>query len=216
VLEIGVSTGNTLRVLDEDCPAAALIVGIDLCAEGLGHAPRRRNMALVEDAPSAVPRDVLEHIDDDLARLCRVRALTTQGGRLLLTVPGHKALEPVREESHHFHRYEPHELRDRITRAGFSVEYLTPFMAPLYSSARASRWLSGRAHDVPRGLRIGSKSAVLNDLTMRPVINGVLAFMLRQEAAMLRRRVTFPIGTSLLAAARAGVPDTAGSGGRQT
>jgi len=73
----------------------------------------------------------------------------------------------------------------------------------LYPIARVSRWLSARANDVRRRLRLDSKSAVLNDLTVRPVINEIFAFLLRQEAPFLRRRVQLPIGTSLLAVARA-------------
>ena len=76
-------------------------------------------------------------------------------------------------------------------------------MATLYPIARVSRWLSGRANDVRRRLGIESKSAVMNDLTVRPVINDIIAFMLRQEAPMLHRRVRLPMGTSLLAVARA-------------
>jgi SAM-dependent methyltransferase len=214
VLEIGCGTGNTLRALKEGCPTAALIVGIDLFDEGLAYARRRTNAPLVrgriEHAPFAIRFevvgmfDVLEHIEDDAATLREVRALTAPGGYCVLTVPAHKALwSRFDEESHHCRRYESDELRERLISAGFRVEYLTPFMTTLYPIARVSRWLSARANDVRRRLRLDSKSAVLNDLTVRPVINEIIAFLLRQEAPFLRRRVQLPIGTSLLAVARA-------------
>jgi SAM-dependent methyltransferase len=214
VLEIGCGTGNTLRMLKHACSGASLIVGIDLFEEGLVYARRRTGLPLVrariERAPFAVPFevvgmfDVLEHIEDDRASLREVRALTAPGGHLLLTVPAHMALwSRFDEESHHCRRYEPDELRDRLTAAGFSVDYLTPFMAALYPIARVSRWLTGRANDVRRRLGIESRSAVMSDLAVRPVINDLMGFMLRQEAPILRRRRRLPLGTSLLAVARA-------------
>jgi SAM-dependent methyltransferase len=214
VLEIGCGTGNTLRVLKEVCSTAALVVGIDLFEEGLEYARRRTNAPLVrariEDAPFAVRFevvgmfDVLEHIEDDAAALREVRQLTAPGGYLLLTVPAHRALwSRFDEESHHCRRYELDELRERLTSAGFRVDYLTPFMTTLYPIARVSRWLSARANRVRRFLRRDSKSVVLNDLTVRPLVNDIIAFLLRQEAPLLRRRMQLPFGTSLLAVARA-------------
>jgi SAM-dependent methyltransferase len=213
VLEIGCGTGNTLRVLKEACSSAALIAGVDLFVEGLVYARRRTKLPLVcariENAPFAVPFevvgmfDVLEHIEDDAAALCVVRALTAPGGHLLLTVPAHKALwSRFDEESHHCRRYEPDELRERLTDAGFSIDYLTPFMAPLYPIARVSRWWGDLANNVRRRLGMKSTSAVMNDLAVRPLLNDIMAFVLRPEARRLRRRQQLHMGTSLLAVAR--------------
>jgi SAM-dependent methyltransferase len=214
VLEIGCGTGNTLRVVQDACATAAVVVGMDIFEEGLVYARRRSRVPLVrariEAAPFAVPFDmvgmfdVLEHIEDDAAALRKARALTTRGGFLLLTVPAHQRLwSQFDEEAHHCRRYEPGELHERLTAAGFAVEYLTPFMATLYPIARVSRWLSGCANDVRRHLGLESRSAVLNDLTVRPVANEIMAFMLRQELPWLRRHMQLPMGTSLLAVARA-------------
>jgi SAM-dependent methyltransferase len=213
VLEIGCGTGNTLRALQQACSAASIIVGLDLFEEGLAFARRRTNVPLVRARVEKTPFatrfdivgmfDVLEHIEDDAATLREVRALTSPDGYLVLTVPAHMALwGPFDEESHHCRRYEREQLHERLTDAGFTVEYLTPFMASLYPVARVTRWLSGRANDVRRRFHLKRKSVVLTDLTVRPVINDVVAFLLRQEVGMLRRRMTLPMGTSLLAIAR--------------
>ena len=214
VLEVGCGTGNTLRVLKDGCSAAGLIVGMDVFQEGLAFARQRTDLPLVrariEQAPFHVPFevigmfDVLEHIEDDATTLREVRALTMRGGYLVLTVPAHEALwSRFDEESHHCRRYEPEGLRERLTSAGFSVEYLTPFMAALYPIARVSRWLSRHGNDVRRQLGMKAKSAVQSDLTVWPVINGIIGRVLRQEAPMLRRRRRLRMGTSLLAVARA-------------
>jgi SAM-dependent methyltransferase len=193
VLEIGCGTGNTLRTLNEACPAAAVIVGIDLFEDGLAYARRRTKVpvvcARIENAPFAAPFDlvgmfdVLEHIDDDAAALRQVRALTARGGYALLTVPAHMTLwSRFDVEAHHCRRYEAPQLHQRLADAGFSVEYLTLFMATLYPVARVSRALSDLADRVRQRFR---------------------GLVLRQEAPMLRRRMKLPIGTSLLAVARA-------------
>jgi SAM-dependent methyltransferase len=213
VLEIGCGTGNTLRMLKKACAAASVVVGLDLFDEGLAYARRRTNVPLVrariEQPPFTVPFDligmfdVLEHIEDDAATLREVRALTKPGSYLVLTVPADMALwSRFDDESHHCRRYGPGELRDRLVAAGFEVEYLTSFMATLYPLARVSRWLSGKADGVRRRLRIAPKSAVLNDLKVWPVLNGMVGSMLRQEVRVLRRRGTLPVGTSLVAVAR--------------
>lgn len=214
VLEIGCGTGNTLRVLKEACSAAALIVGVDLFEEGLAYARRRTDVSLVrariERAPFGVRFDVvgmfdvLEHLEDDAAALREVRTLTAPGGYLVLTVPAHQALwSRFDEEAHHCRRYESDQLHERLSIAGFAVDYLTPFMGALYPVLRVSRWLSARAHSVRARLGRESKSAVLNELRFRPLVNDLLAFILSREAPLLRRRMQLPMGTSLLAVARA-------------
>jgi len=213
VLEIGCGTGNTLRVLNQACPDASILVGIDLFEEGLMYARRRTKLPLVrariEHAPFAVPFDVvgmfdvLEHIADDAAALRVVRSLTKPGGYLVLTVPAHMSLwGRFDEESHHCRRYEGDELRARLLDAGFTVDYLTPFMAALYPMARIARSLSDAGNRLRRRLNMTQTSAVLRDLTVTPVVNELAGFVLRQEAHLLRRRIKLPIGTSLLAVAR--------------
>jgi SAM-dependent methyltransferase len=214
VLEVGCGTGNTLRMMKDACADASVIVGMDLFEEGLQYARRRTHLPLVrariEQAPFALPFDlvgmfdVLEHIQDDEATLGQVRILMKPGGYLVLTVPAHMALwSRFDEESRHCRRYEADELCDRLTGAGLRVEYLTPFMASLYPMARSARWLGGLANDVRRRFSVPEKSAVLGDLRVVPVVNDMVGFLLRQEAAVLKRRGHLPMGTSLLAVARA-------------
>lgn len=214
VLEIGCGTGNTLGVLRDACPAAALVIGIDPFEEGLAYARRQPGVSLVRARIEAVPFavqfqlvgmfDVLEHIPRDAATLREIRSLVEPGGYLLLTVPAHASLwSQFDTESHHCRRYEPDQFRGLLIESGFAVEYLTPFMAMLYPMARVSRWLSDRVAGARRRRGLAVESAVRRELRVRPVVNDAIAFMLRPEAALLRRRVSLPLGTSLLAVARA-------------
>jgi SAM-dependent methyltransferase len=212
VLEVGCGDGNTLRVLETACPGATL-VGMDMFAEGLRYAQQRTRVPLVRGRIEQPPFnvrfhlvglfDVLEHVEDDLAALVRLRGMVEAGGLLVLTVPAHRALwSRFDEEAHHYRRYELHDLEARLGEAGFQVEYITFFMAVLYPLARVGRAAAAWIRGAKRRLGRPEGSAVASETRIRPVINGLLAAVLSQEARVLRRRWHLPLGTSLLAVAR--------------
>jgi SAM-dependent methyltransferase len=205
VLEIGTGTGNTLKVLERACTRAT-VVGVDLFEEGLAIARRRTTARLVrakiEQLPFRRPFDliaafdVLEHVEDDRAALANVRQLLAPDGRLFLTVPASARLwSRFDEESHHCRRYEAAQLRERLVEAGYRIERLTFFMASLYPLVRVARLVSDRTRD--------GGDTVARELRVVPVANSVLTAILSLEARLLAAGVRLPVGTSLLAVARA-------------
>ena len=74
-------------------------------------------------------------------------------------------------------------------------------MATLYPVARMGRFVADMLRRRHRGER--HESAVREQLKIRPIANDVLSFLLTQEARLVARRRQLPIGTSLLALARA-------------
>ena len=212
ILEVGCGDGNTLRMLEESCPGAA-VVGMDLFAEGLEYARQRTRAPLVrgrmEQPPFGVRFhivglfDVLEHLEDDRLALARLHDLVEPGGALVLTVPAHQKLwSRFDEEAHHCRRYEADVLEARLAEAGFETEYLTLFMASLYPLARVGRRISDVIRRAKHRLGRPEGSAVADELRVRPLINGALAVLLSPEAKALARRRVLPLGTSLLAVAR--------------
>lgn len=211
VLEVGCGTGYVLRMLHNTC-RRGLVVGMDLFADGLVLARQRSAApvvrARIEAAPFATPFDViglfdtLEHIDDEAAALSNLRRLLRSGGVLCLTVPAYEELwSDFDVESQHCRRYSPDVLQARLQKAGFTIDYLTPFMATLYPLARLGRvWSDARRRR--NGEDAGASSAVVDQLRIRPGINGLLTFVLAQEARLIAARKQLPIGTSLLAVAR--------------
>jgi SAM-dependent methyltransferase len=211
VLEVGCGTGYVLRMLDRVCQRG-IVVGMDLFAEGLRISRRRSRARLVQARVEQSPFrqrfdliglfDTLEHLEDDLMALGHLRNLLTTKGALLITVPAFQALwSDFDVESHHCRRYEPGVLEQRLIAAGFDVEYQTPFMAALYPVARAGRYVADKLRR-RRGAG-AAKSAVPEQLKIVPGLNGTLAFLLTQEARLVARRRHLPVGTSLLALARA-------------
>jgi SAM-dependent methyltransferase len=139
--------------------------------------------------------DVLEHIDDDRGTLGHLLEILAPGGALVMTVPAHPFLfDEMDEIAHHRRRYTHRELRDKLVGAGFRVLRLSHFMAPLVPlvglrwAARALAW---------RGSSFERRKA---ELSVVPVVNGLMSALLRLERPLVRASL-LPFGSSLIAVA---------------
>jgi SAM-dependent methyltransferase len=139
--------------------------------------------------------DVLEHIDDDVDTLRFLLEVLAPGGVLVLTVPAHPFLfDDMDRIAHHRRRYRRSELGEKLRSAGFRVRRLSHFMAPLVPLAPL-RW-SLRAV-------AGRRSAFeqfRHELTVEPVLNGLMRGALRLERPLVRTGL-LPFGSSLIAVA---------------
>jgi SAM-dependent methyltransferase len=209
VLEVGCGNGNVLRMLRTACPQAK-VVGLELWFDGLRHAQRRSAGFLVQgdvrNCPFGKPFDlaglfdVLEHVPEDRETLASLWTLLAPGGRLLLTVPAHQSLWSYFDEAaHHCRRYSANDLRQKLTEAGFQVEFLSQFMASIFPMV----WVFRKV----RGLRklsdsSNARSRTSAEFQLVPVVNQILTALLTVEALWLSRGHHLPIGTSLVAVAR--------------
>ncbi len=136
-----------------------------------------------------------------------MRKITRPGGVLLLTVPAHPSLWGEFDEvARHRRRYREAELTSALRRAGFAIEFLTPFLSALFPIA----WI--RRHLSPGGLHAGPPRSELDvtrqELRIVPGVNGLLDRLLGLEAGWIARRQRLPMGTSFLAIARRADPET--------
>jgi glycosyltransferase involved in cell wall biosynthesis len=77
---------------------------------------------------SVVCLNVLEHIEDDLAALKRMKTLLAPGGKLILLVPQYRALYGSYDKHlDHFRRYDKQDAVARLTEAGFAVRQTRSF-----------------------------------------------------------------------------------------
>jgi SAM-dependent methyltransferase len=199
-IEAGCGNGDLLGVL-EGIGGHPFAVGIDLFHEGLLHARGRvscpliqgdvRNVAFRKPFDLVLLCDVLEHVDDDAAALENIHGFLKPAGTLLLTVPAHPFLWSVFDESAgHRRRYTLRELECRLLRAGFSVDYLTHFMAPVFPLV----WLKRRVAKP-------CMPANPTDLAVIPFVNGLLERLLAVEIPLVLSRRRIPFGSSILALA---------------
>lgn len=209
VLEIGCGTGNVLRVLEQNA-GSDRVFGIDLFSGGFKYARQRTDCALIQGDMYCLPFtirfdvigmfDVIEHLADDLMALRQVHRALKSGGKLLLTVPAHKKLWSYADEAAgHYRRYEADVLAQVLRSAGFDIEYLTECMAAVLPLLWFKRKLLTKL--APRG-PMKPKERFLKELRITPVLNGVLQWILDQEAIFVRAGRKLPFGTSLLAIAR--------------
>lgn len=206
VLDVGCGTGSTLSALQRACPNGR-VVGVDSLFETLPHARRRTTRPVLQADVLALPFvsqarfqliglfDVLEHVPDDGLALTKLRELLAPGGVLLVTVPaGPELWSYFDEAAQHCRRYTAVELSSRLSKAGYKVEYITPFMRVLYPFLRiARRWVRVAG---------GRQPSSLPDLRVIPLVNSLFTWLLSQEARVIVARRTLPFGTSIVALAR--------------
>lgn len=130
--------------------------------------------------------DVLEHVEDDIAALERIRAKLAPGGRVLVTVPALPWLWSEHDETHHhFRRYTRATLRRSAEAAGLRIVetgFFSALLFPLVAATRCAKKMLGL-----RGADDRMPNSLLNGLFRR-------VFALERK---LVGRVALPIGSSL-------------------
>jgi 2-polyprenyl-3-methyl-5-hydroxy-6-metoxy-1,4-benzoquinol methylase len=211
VLEVGCGTGNVLRMLDAVCTRGT-VVGMDQEEEGIKYARTRTSCALIQgDVRTAAFDqsfdivglfDVLEHIPEDAQVLRDLRAVLTENGALLLTVPAHPSLWSYFDvASHHQRRYTAVQLRDKLEGADYRVEYMTHYMMTIFPAM----WLGRRLAALWSSLRGSEERAydlAADELRVVPIVNDLLFRLMSWETEAVSRRWSMPFGSSLLALAR--------------
>ena len=213
VLEVGCGTGNVLRALEQACPRGT-VMGMDLFAEGLRFARTRTSCPLVQgnlqqpgfgvqfDLIGAF--DVVEHLSDDTRVFRSIHSMLKPNGVLLLTVPAHQSLWSYFDEvSHHCRRYDSADLRHKLEHSGYEIEFLSPFMTSIYPMLYLVRRIrSVRRRSCGLNSAASDRNLLMKELRIVPFVNGILTFVLNQEAKFIKRRRVLPFGTSIIVAAR--------------
>jgi SAM-dependent methyltransferase len=133
VLEIGCGSGNFTVLM---AAAGHRVTGIDLHAPYVDTARSRlagypEVSVICADATSrafearydtVVMLDVLEHIEDDVGFLTKLRGALRPGGRIILKVPAHRWLMCGMDRAiGHFRRYDRATLRATLAQAGLDL-----------------------------------------------------------------------------------------------
>ena len=141
--------------------------------------------------------DVLEHINDDLEALVELRRILQPQGRLYISVPAHQYLWSAADEmACHARRYSIAGLCNRLSDAGFQVDFATFAFAPLVLPVFVLRTLPWRL-----GVRHPSRSVEREHAMPAGLIGTVLRRWLDAEHSTIARSDRVGFGSSILAAA---------------
>jgi len=199
-MEIGCGTGYVLSGVARAYPSATM-VGSEIFSVGLPFAALRASSAeLIQMDARRIPYvdefdvigafDVLEHIEEDEAVLAAIMNALRPGGRIAITVPQHPWLWSTEDDSAcHVRRYKIGELREKVKRAGFKVEFETSFVSLLLPAMLASR-LNKRKPTV--------QDDSLSELDLSNWLNRSLEMVMSFERKLIQIGVRFKLGGSRL------------------
>lgn len=205
-LEIGCGTGYVLAGIAQAYPAATL-VGSEVFSVGLPYAASRVQSAeLIQMDARQIPYidefdvigafDVLEHIEEDEAVLAAMLRALRPGGGVAITVPQHPWLWSNSDEiACHVRRYKVKELREKVLRAGFRIEFETSFVSLLLPAMLASRLNKQRAK---------GQEAAMSELNLPAWLNRVFELVMNFEFWLIRCGLRFGLGGSRLLIATKG------------
>lgn len=200
-LEIGCGTGFVLRAV-RSANSEADVSGSEIHVSGLAYASMRcegsdlfqmdaRHIPFRDHFDLIGAFDVIEHIRDDEAVLSEINLALRSRGGLLLTVPQHRWLwSPVDVFAGHERRYRRKELVEKLDIAGFDILMVTSFVSGLLPFMYLSRlWKRGHTEAEPE---------------LRPslIANAIGSIVGKLEFIFIRCGLRFPMGGSLLIAAR--------------
>ena len=127
--------------------------------------------------------NILEHIENDLDTLKRLRGGLIENGRLLLLVPAHKILFGILDANlKHYRRYSKSELIKKIENAGFIIEKI-----------EYMNFLSAIGWFINFKMLKRGRMPIATILLIDKIINFVM---------LIEKHIKFPFGLSLFAVAR--------------
>jgi len=208
-LDIGGGNGHVAAALKRDGHDVVLVEPGGGALHARGRGLPKIIQATLEDAAlhpgsfaAAGTFDVIEHIQDDVAFLKSVHRLLQPGGRYYGTVPAYAMLWSGEDDvAGHFRRYRVSTLRSALERAGFDVEFVSPFFSWLVAPIALLRALPHRVRSRPN--QSGSSAATIRaDHTIPSGLAAPIRLIHAWEIRRLRARRSIPLGSSLLWVAR--------------
>jgi SAM-dependent methyltransferase len=202
ILDCGCGTGHNLTMLRRFGRAC----GIDITWSGLAYARDRGERRVARASATRLPFpagefdlvtsfDVLYAFDDEMERdaLNEMYRVLRPGGQIVVNVAALKILTGNHSVlGGEVRRYQKGELRDHLTRAGFTVlriTYTNFTLLPIVAGVRFAQRLTGHREST-------------SEMTVPAApVNAALAGLLALEAAAARV-VNMPLGSSLLAVAQ--------------
>lgn len=205
ILDVGCGTGGMLPMLGR----WGAVSGFDPFPEAVEAARRRAPGAQVwqGEVPAALPADhsfdlvtafdVLEHLDDPVGAVARIKDSLAPRGLFVATVPAYQFLWSHHDDvNQHRRRYTVQMLREHLEGGGLFVEKATHFNSALFPPIAAVRLAQ-------KALRRGHRREDHSDTRpTHPLLNTALRELFAAERLFVGR-APMPFGVSIIAAASA-------------
>lgn len=199
LLEAGCGTGGNLRMLSEFGQLDAFELDNEARQIARGKLPIDIKNGMLPDGIPFAPGlydivaafDVIEHVEQDVESLRRLKEQLAPGGRLVMTVPALPWLWSRHDETHHhYRRYTRGDLEAALVLAGLKpvkISYFNTLLFPAIAGVRLVKKVLGY-------------EGAGDDAMPSPVVNEILKRIFGFESRLVGR-IPLPLGVSLLAVA---------------
>ena len=149
--------------------------------------------------------DILEHISEDTLVIDKVHLALRPGGLFFISVPQHQFMwSELDVRIKHKRRYSRKELTQKLSDAGFEIDYMTSLVSLLFPIMIFHRMI---VNYLVKGPQSGDNQASKDDDVSKFVLfgqisNTVLDWAMRIDEWLIKKRVSLPFGGTLIAVAR--------------
>ena len=133
VLELASACGNNFSLTQQ----YGSYFGIDISWHSIEFCKQKDISTIVQGDANSLPfkakafdvilaLDVFEHIEDDIVCMKEIRRVIKTDGTLIFNVPANMLLYSKHDRAfHHYRRYTKRQLRERMTKSGLSLNFIT-------------------------------------------------------------------------------------------
>jgi len=201
ILEIGCSGGPLIKNLKEN--QFTEVHGIDISKKAINICKQGglKNVKVMNGSNMQfqdnefdliIASDILEHIKDDISALSEWRRILKPCGRLIIFVPAFNFLWSNHDEiNHHYRRYSKSQLKKRLKKAGYHIEYISYWNFSLFFPTALVRTFQ----NIFRRNTEQKKDQLYKANTF---INKIITLLLKCENWLLKL-LKFPVGVSVFA-----------------
>ncbi|MHB1001557.1 MAG: class I SAM-dependent methyltransferase [Armatimonadota bacterium] len=199
ILDAGCGTGFAGREL---C-SIGTVIGLDSSPDAFAYnssASSIQCLAHIDNIPFPdntfdliVAMDLIEHLDDDATALKEMYRVCKDNGYIFITVPAYRWMWSSHDEAlGHKRRYTLGEVRNKLRKAGFSIEKSSYFVSSVFPLVFLYRMLR----------RKSTGESASSDLSPLPEpFNSILAFIMRIESG-IAWYVGLPLGLTAFVLAK--------------
>lgn len=203
--EIGCGTGFVLGGL-ASLPNLKLS-GSEIHVTGLKYARERHpqveffqadatNLPFKEKYDAIGAFDVMEHISEDTQAMESIYHAIKPGGFFFLTVPQYSWMWSLEDDiAFHKRRYTRKELKRKLSKAGFDVEFISSFVFLLFPFMAVQRLIG-------KSKRNKGAKVALQGFTMPRWVDKIFYGLTESDLLLIKNKVSLPFGGSLVCVAR--------------